>query len=1073
MRGLSGQALRCAGWLGRLLLALMLALGLGLAALSWRLSEGPLHLPMLAPVLEGMAPRLGLEETLEVGDVAIAWGGFREAGRSPLELRVGGVRLLDMAGAVRQELPDISVTLAFGELLRGTVMPLRISVQRPAVVLERAPDGRVTLAMGRTALPAVPEEPDAPSAEGGEVLRGLLGPEAGSSPLGALRRLDLADGRLTILDRQLNLVWRLEGVNLALRRLPGGGAEGEGSAALALPDQGAPLPVRLSGRITGAMERLEGGIALPALEPARVAALLPALAPLALFDAPVALDISGHLDAREAGAVPQLRLSLRAGAGGILHEGRRIAFAGLALEAAGNPSSLDLRRLRLALPAARRPDGSAPPAPPVLEASGQARLADGRWRAGLEFSVGSLAAADLGAYWPEGVVRGARKWVVENVTGGTFHDGRFSLAAEAAADLSGLRVTTLNGTLGLDQGVVHWLRPIAPLEGVKATAQFGLKEIRIEASTARQSGTALSSPGATIRFHGLDGSQEQAEIEAKLRGPVPEVVALIRHPRLKLFEKRPLDLKEPGGQMEGSLRLAFPLLEDIPSEVLRVQVQARLTQMRLADVVMGKRLERGTADLTVTNSTLKASGNAQLDGIPTQLNVEMDFRPGPATQVVERIRAEARPDAARIADFGLDLEGFVAGPVGVQAVMEKRRAGDMRVSIQGDLRESRMTLSPFAWSKPPGQPATAQAELRVEGDSLRAVESFRVAAPALSARGRVSFAAASRPERVDVAEAAVFGSRFAAQAWPPARSGAAPWRFRLEGPVLDLGPVLAARDAAGGGDAPGGDDSAPVAVEGRFDQVRLGGGRMVGGVSGRALADARGVLREARFTGQTGPGGGFDVAVTPDRAGRALRLHAENAGDLLRAFDVLRTVQGGRLAVTGRWAGNAPGATLSGTAEMENFSISEAEGIGKLLQALTVYGVFDAVRGPGLSFSRMVAPFHLTPDTLYVQEARAFSASLGVTAKGSIPRHGGAIDLEGTIVPAYVINSLLGQIPLLGRLFSPEQGGGLFAATWRMRGPVQDPTVSVNPLAALTPGFLRGLFGGGAPPGQQPAPPAP
>ena len=67
--------------------------------------------------------------------------------------------------------------------------------------------------------------------------------------------------------------------------------------------------------------------------------------------------------------------------------------------------------------------------------------------------------------------------------------------------------------------------------------------------------------------------------------------------------------------------------------------------------------------------------------------------------------------------------------------------------------------------------------------------------------------------------------------------------------------------------------------------------------------------------------------------------------------------------------------------------------------------------------------------------------------------------MEGTIVPAYVFNSLLGRIPILGRLFSPEQGGGLFAATYRMRGPLADPSVSVNPLAALTPGFLRGIFG--------------
>jgi len=47
---------------------------------------------------------------------------------------------------------------------------------------------------------------------------------------------------------------------------------------------------------------------------------------------------------------------------------------------------------------------------------------------------------------------------------------------------------------------------------------------------------------------------------------------------------------------------------------------------------------------------------------------------------------------------------------------------------------------------------------------------------------------------------------------------------------------------------------------------------------------------------------------------------------------------------------------------------------------------------------------------------------------------------------------------VLGKLFSPEKGGGVFAASWRMQGPFADPAVSVNPLAALTPGALRGLF---------------
>jgi hypothetical protein len=67
--------------------------------------------------------------------------------------------------------------------------------------------------------------------------------------------------------------------------------------------------------------------------------------------------------------------------------------------------------------------------------------------------------------------------------------------------------------------------------------------------------------------------------------------------------------------------------------------------------------------------------------------------------------------------------------------------------------------------------------------------------------------------------------------------------------------------------------------------------------------------------------------------------------------------------------------------------------------------------------------------------------------------------MQGTIVPAYFFNSLLGKIPLVGRLFSPERGGGVFAASYTLAGPLDNPDVSVNPLTALTPGFLRGLFG--------------
>ena len=68
------------------------------------------------------------------------------------------------------------------------------------------------------------------------------------------------------------------------------------------------------------------------------------------------------------------------------------------------------------------------------------------------------------------------------------------------------------------------------------------------------------------------------------------------------------------------------------------------------------------------------------------------------------------------------------------------------------------------------------------------------------------------------------------------------------------------------------------------------------------------------------------------------------------------------------------------------------------------------------------------------------------------------LDLQGTIVPAYALNSIIGNIPVIGSLLLGGEGQGLFAANYRVTGSAADPEVSVNPLSALAPGFLRRLF---------------
>lgn len=1080
MRRAAGQVAREAHRALRLSCTLAVLLLLATGAAAFRLSQGPIELPFLAEAIADQLNAPGTDGTppearLEVGQASIGWQGWREGHLTPVELRLSGVRLVEPGGAVRMDLPDAAVSLSLPWLLRGELAPRRIEFHQPVLTLRRDAGGGFSLLLGdagtapATADPvpadAVPSDtvpadtvpadtvpPDTGLSDTGleSVLAELLNPASDRTPLAALQSLRIIGGRIVVQDAALGLTWVLDGADVTLRRRLGGGLIGEAVATLLLGGERVPVTIgaELDAVPGGGPAALALHLLLPELRPALLAQAAPALAPLARLDATARIEARTRLGAD--GGFRNLQALLTTGPGVLdLGEGRRVAMSRLELDVAAEPGRIAIPRALLRL------DGAAPPS---LTVQAEAARAGAGWRGEATLGLDAVPIADLPRHWPEDLAPHVRSWIVQNLTAGTARDGRWRIAAEAAPGLADARITGLDGTLQVAEATVHWLRPIPPAEGAAGTVTFGLEEIRMQVTGGRQSGGAVTVRDGTIRFLLPPGGQETAQMEFNLAGPIPDALAVVQHPRLRLFERRPFPVKDPRGSMEARLNIAFPLLSDLPVEQLQLRVQARLREVRMADVLLGRPLERGTVELTVDNNGLRASGTATLAEIAARLTVEMDFRNGPPGQVVMRETVRAETDARKLVALGLAFSEVIEGQVGLDVRTERRRNGQGTATVRADLSQARLMIDPLAWSKPPGQNAGGEMVLRLAGENLTAIESFRVEGPAMRLRGSASFTRGTRLERVAVTEGVVEDSRFTGEARPPLEPGG-PWALTLRGQVLDLRRTMSEDGSNAAAAAPDNETGPSFAADARFERVLLGPGRELAAVTAQVRVDGRGVVRAGTLSGRAGPRGPFEARITPAGAGRSLRLEAEDAGALLGSFDVLRRLEGGRLSVQASYASNRPGAPLSGTAEMSDFAVRGAPAVAKLLQAMTLYGLMEAASGPGLGFSRLIAPFSLTPDVLTLGEARAFSASLGLTATGTLDRRRQRLNMAGTIVPAYFFNSLLGNIPILGRLFAPEAGGGLFAATFRVSGPADDPAVSVNPLAALTPGFLRGLFG--------------
>ena len=545
-------------------------------------------------------------------------------------------------------------------------------------------------------------------------------------------------------------------------------------------------------------------------------------------------------------------------------------------------------------------------------------------------------------------------------------------------------------------------------------------------------------------------------IDADVAGPLPDALALLREPRLALLDRHPIELKNPAGQTTAKLSLILPLEDAVRMDDIAIQVQAHLDGVHLGALVAGRDLDQGVLDLTANAEGMKLSGRALLASIPAKLDAVMDFRAGPPSQVLQSVTVSGQPDARQLAAAGLDATSLLNGAAQVQAVLSERRNGQGDVAVTADLTGAELVVAPLEWRKPRVAPAKASARVLLDHDRLTGIEAVQLDGDGVVLRGRADFSGGSlsafRIDRLTLGRTVAQGT--------VNLPTAGPITVNLSGATLDLAPRLARRTPPHPATR---DRTEPPpgpswVLDAKFDRVLMAQGLASSDVMAHAEHDGR-MVRQLRIEGRTGPRASFMAKIVPDRGGRRLTASVDDAGELLRGLDYVRNMQGGKLSVQAQYDDAQPDRPLVGSADIEDFRIRDAPALGKLLQAMTLYGLVQVMQGPGLGFTQLVAPFRLTDEAIELADARAFSPSLGLTMKGRVDLDAERIDMQGTIVPAYFFNSLLGNIPLVGKLFSPERGGGVFAASYALRGRLEDPDVSVNPLAALTPGFLRGLFG--------------
>jgi hypothetical protein len=1035
-------------------LAAVAALGLLLVGILgvW-IAARPVQFDWLTPYVVA-----ALNETVTPLHVTVAGTSLRwNPGHPSFELVADRASLVDASGAHILTLPSVAVSLSVEALLEGELRPVRLTLVRPRLRIDRAADGsigisgNVTQDAGTAPVYVQPSEPLS------QLVRSLVLAPRASDPLGRLLNVSIEHGDIELDDAATGQTWRLADGTATLARSAtaiDAGISGNFSVGAA----------RWSGHVTSHLDTrardARFALHLDGLVPTLLAPVLPGqVAALSKLDVPLSLDVGGGLDLNSL-QLRFLKASLDGRAGRLVSPsftGGHLAFDRLGIAVAYDAAKrqlvlehavLDLGQTRVQLRA-----NASPLAPDVL--LGTPPMAAVAVTAAV--TVHDVPLDGFNEIWPPSVATDARSWIVANLTRGTLTELSAEIGGEVPpGPVPTLTHETLAGKFAIAGATVDYLDGLPKLQAVDGDVSFTGKQMAL--SVTRGKLLRLTESDGKILIDGLDQPHQHMTIDMGITGPMSDVLQVLNAKRLQYASAVGLIPAEVEGELDGTLHFGFELEKELPLDEVDYGAKAKLTGIGIRHVALGQDLDHGDFNLLLDRTHVRLDGTGNLGQLPAKLRwaERITGHDGPMSE----IHAVARMDQAARQRFSVDvIPDIVQGPVDVElnysAADEHRSTAALRL----DLADATMAVDMADWIKPAGVAGHADLTLQIQDDHIRAIDGLHATAPGLDLTAGLTLDD-GQILHATIDHGRINASEVRGSVDHPAGN---PWHIVLAGPEIDLTPI---RKALAKDTEPPTDEGPNLLLDLHADRMVIGEGRSMRAASVHA-AVAHHAMTSGTVNAGIGDKGILDMTLDPVSAGGSFTLSTDDFGSFFKLAGITEDVVGGTFEVHGTARQDGDFRRFSGHAEGKDYRLVHMPFVARLGSVMSLQALSSLLAGNGIPFTALKADFVFERNRLELHHGRAYGGAFGINAEGWFDTKAGTLGLQGTVVPAYTLNSALGGVPILGNLILGGEGQGLFGANVGIYGKLAEPTISVNALSALAPGFLRNLFLFDAPGGGQ------
>lgn len=668
----------------------------------------------------------------------------------------------------------------------------------------------------------------------------------------------------------------------------------------------------------------------------------------------------------------------------------------------------------------------------------------------------------LAALWPQEVAKHAREWLTQNAKAGKLTETTFFLKGHGTE--TGLNIDELKGSLRGKDAEITYLNGLPPAQHVNAEATFDKQGFDIKVLSGEIKGIKVQTGQVLIK--GLDGNNESLTLDLKVKAPLPDVLDVIDHKPLEYASYGGIDPKKTKGDGEATLKIAFPLVHDLAFKDLKIDLKGTFKNVAVTREItpeLKADLKDGNFKIDLTHEQMIIKGKGVLNKLPSDLTYTHDFKNSKKYQLQIEIATKASfEDFNR---FGYDYREYAKGPTNAKLTFTIEHDKKSRLIVDLDTTPVHLIFPPLEWEKKAGEKGNISFALVFKDGQLSKMKEIEMTSPTYTLKGDVLFGPQKTWNAVNLTE--FKGPHMNTQV-SLHKTGPHSYDATFKGPSVDVEKFLEYVD-----NGPNDTNHPPtdIKLHADVDELRMGEGKVFKSVHSTADLFLQGkdhTWKQVQLRAKAGQGtaykgdmanvsGGilFDIKPGPNNT-QTLEVRANDAGQFLKNLSIYEYIHGGYITIKAKRHLKGP---YVGVFKLKNFNADEIPLLARFAALLSPMGLANLFsESKTISMDRFESNFEFSDAQIVVKNGIGKSISLGFTVEGKLDRINRIYALKGNIIPARFINSILNNIPLIGPLLSGGEGEGLFAIAYTVKDSFDKPNITLNPLTALAPGFIRRIF---------------